>query len=232
MFEGIRFKRWAIFSAAGLLAISLLPRDASASPADWSSSFLMQTTGGVVNPAMLVAFNPQPEPPLWTGETLSSIVGGELRQKVTEVSNPAVGLQNFQFLFGVASNAGPLRSITFPPDPINDFRIAFSVDAGGAPVDFTAIVDVQSSSGGMMSPGSAVAFNPQPEPPAFGFGGFETYGLDFGVTSLSDVTLTVRIEDANGNRLNLVAIPEPGSLSLCVVAAAGLGMLRRSCRRR
>ena len=65
-----------------------------------------------------------------------------------------------------------------------------------------------------MAPGSAVAFNPQPEPPATGFGIFGTYGLDFAVTMLSDVTLTLRIFDADGFQLNLVAVPEPASLAI------------------
>lgn len=219
-----------IHFTAGVLAASLSTCSAFASPVDWSDGFLLQTAGGLVNPAVLVGFNPQPEPPAYAGETQFSIVGGAAQLVVTDVSNPVGGLQNFQFLFGVASNAGPLQSFTVPPDPINDFRVGFSIDAGGVPVDLSAIVDVQSSSGGGIAPGSAVAFNPQPEPPAFGLGGFETYGLDFGVTSLSDVTLTLRIVDAAGEQLDLRAIPEPATLGMSLLALMAFGAASHRCR--
>jgi hypothetical protein len=216
----------ACLTVAGFLAAAALPHAASATPADWSSGFALQTAGGVVNPAILVAFNPQPEPPAYVGETLFSTVGGAAQLTVTGVSNPAGGPpQNFQFLFGVASLLGP-SAISFPPDPIKDFSIAFTIDAGGIPVAFTAEVDVTSSSGGGPAPGTAVAFNPQPEPPALGLGDFETYGLDFAVTSLSDVTLTLRILDAVGNQLDLTPIPEPATFALFGFGLAGLGFAR------
>lgn len=216
-----------IHFTAGVLAVSLLTCSAFASPVDWSDSFLLQTSGGLVNPAVLVGFNPQPEPPAYTSETQLSIVGGAAQLVVTDVSNPMVGLQNFQFLFGVAANAGPLRSFVVPSDPINDFRLDFSINTGGGPVDFSAIVDVQSSSGGRIAPGSEVAFNPQPEPPALGLGGFETYGLDFGLTSLSDVTLTLHILDAAGAQVDLRAIPEPAAIVLCSLAVGCWSLRRR-----
>lgn len=216
-----------------VLGASLTLKNASASEANWSTGFLMETTGGTVNPALLVAFNPQPEPPAWTGETTSALVGGRLptvlEQKVTNISNPEEGLQNFQFLFAVASDAGSVLPI-IPPDPINEFRIGFSIIDGRSLGDFTAVVDVQSSSGGVMAPGSELMFNPQPEPPAFGFENWATYGLDFGMTSLSDVTLTVRIEDSAGNPLNLAAIPEPATQGMFLVALLRLSFFRRKRR--
>jgi hypothetical protein len=71
---------------------------------DWSNSIALRTIGGVVNPAVLIGFNPQPEPPAYIGDTLFSLPGGAAQFTITGVSNPPGGTpQNFQFLFGVAS---------------------------------------------------------------------------------------------------------------------------------
>ncbi|MEX0887164.1 MAG: PEP-CTERM sorting domain-containing protein [Phycisphaeraceae bacterium] len=210
------------------LAVSLAPgTDVTASPADWSKAVLLQTQGGVVNPGVLVGFNPQPEPPAYTGQTLFSVVDGVAQFTITDITNPDVGFQNFQFLFGVAGADGVAWSVDYPPDPINDFNIAFTRPGTTGLIGYHALIDVQSTSGGIMSPDSAVAFNPQPEPPAFGDGAFDTYGLDFGINSLSDVTLTVSITDLAGNAVDLVVVPEPATLGTLGAMLMGITMRRR-----
>ena len=142
------------------------------------------------------------------------------------MENPVGGLQLFRFLFDVGADAGPV-TVGHPPDPIHDFRFGFSIDVGGAPVDFTAVIDVFSTSGGVIAPGSEVSFNPQPEPPADGLFG-AGYGMDFGVTSLSDVTLSLRILDASGAALGLLRVPEPGTLALSGLVLLALTAVRRA----
>lgn len=56
-------KKPALASAVSLVLLAVVHGNAFASPADWSTSFLLQTTGGPIYPALLVTFNPQPEPP-------------------------------------------------------------------------------------------------------------------------------------------------------------------------
>ena len=215
--------RCTAFLAATILGCTAIAHSASASPVDWGKTFLLQTTGGTVNPGVLVGFNPQPEPPAFG--TLFSINDGVAELTITGVSNPVGGPpQGFQFLFGAAAPGGK-TGVVYPPDPINDFRIAFGIDFASGQSAFTAIVDVQSSSGGGIAPGSDVMFNPQPEPPATGFGNFDTYGLDFAMASLSDVTLTLRILDAAGNQLDLVAVPEPASAVMFGLALSGFGLV-------
>jgi hypothetical protein len=81
--------------------------------------------------------------------------------------------------------------------------------------------------GGVVNPAVLIGFNPQPEPPALGLGDFETLSVDFTVTTPLDVTLTLHIEDAQGNRLALTAVPAPASALLFAVALVLLGCARQ-----
>lgn len=103
--------------------------------------------------------------------------------------------------------------------------LSFSAnDATGA-----AVLDVSFSfstaSGGSVTGFSASAFNPQPDIPGFGAG----IEMKFNETSLSGVTLTMNVQDANGNPLMFAPVPEPETYAMLL---AGLGMLGFFCRRR
>ncbi len=91
---------------------------------------------------------------------------------------------------------------------------------------FDVFFDFSTTSGGLVDASSFITFNPQPDIPGFG----ADLGLTFSVTSLSDITLMMRVSDAGGNQLSFAApIPEPETYAMLL---AGLGLLSFATRRR
>ncbi len=103
-------------------------------------------------------------------------------------------------------------------------------DAAGLKVAF----DITSSSGGVPQPGSWVGFNPQPEPPALAaLGGGTAFGFMFDMTSLSSVTLALRvIEVSSGDpiRFEQIANPIPLPPTVLLLSGAVAVLLRRARR--
>lgn len=193
---------------------------------DWARSLLFSIGGGLENPLLRVAFNPQPEPPAAGQLSFDQpLMTGYPPDPIITHSGAETG-DMFRLLFGIG-NTSPLSlpASVFSDEPAGH-AFAFDVlfDAIGVPATaFHVVLELMSASGG--APGSWVAFNPQPEPPALGAGA-QSFGADFTFSSFSDVSLRVQIFDAAGNPLQLHLVPEPSTLLL--FALAGLFAYRRA----
>lgn len=199
-----------------------------ARPVPWHHAFGLAGSGGVVNPGVLVGFNPQPEPPARITE-LSFLFPPDPILLLRDQANPEGGLLLFD-LFLALGAPHVVMSFT-PPEMAHPFEPGVSTvhtraASGGGDVVFDVFFDIWSSSGGLVEPGSLVGFNPQPEPPG-AFSG--RIGMSFGIDSLSDAMVRLRIVDGQGNPIRLAAVPEPAALGLL---AAGLLALHGQARRR
>jgi hypothetical protein len=184
---------------------------------NWDHGFALSSSGGVVNPAVLVGFNPQPEPP----EPITELDLGFPPDPILilrDQTNPQI--------FDVFLSIGlPAVQFGFSAPTIGDMGVKTTAtgDAGGVMVSFDIFFDISSSSGGMLDPASLVGFNPQPEPPAGFLGAF---GMSFAIVGLSDAMVTMRMFDAAGTQLSFTQVPEPASL-----AFLGLGLAMIAWRR-
>lgn len=196
----------------------------------WDHAFALQSSGGIVNPGVLVGFNPQPEPPARITE-LSLAYPPDPILVLRDQVNPVGGLQVFDVF--LALNVG---DVTFsfgeplePPGlPAGSSMVSTRATSAAGDIVFDVLFQISSSSGGILAPGSLVGFNPQPEPPA-GYGG--AFAMSFGIDRLSDAMIGIRILDGQGNPLSLSHVPEPGSLALAGIATAAMMIRRRTGRR-
>lgn len=202
---------------------------------DWSGSFTLNGSGsGVVNPIVMVGFNPQPEPP---GVFDTELVSLDLANPMMPtISVPTLGIQRFGILFStfiVDDNNIPVPlqiNASGVPDINGHFGFNVMGLAGGS--FFDVFFDISMDSGGVFDPASWVGFNPQPEPPGFPIGS-ASIGFDFRFTNLlaAEANLSMSIVDANGNAMSLTnVVPEPSSILLLgsgLIGLAGVLMKRR-----
>ena len=191
----------------------------------WDAAYRLLGTNGVINPDVLVGFNPQPDPP---GSDPSSIADlffvnpTTARFTLTGQSNP----QKFQFFFAL-NLAGSELVVNAPEIPLSNFEsLTFGVDAVVPGAGSTHICDVDlgftTSSAGLVDFASLVGFNPQPDPPL----GYAGGALLFEFTSLSDAIVTFRLLDASGDALQLRQVSEPGTMALIGLGLFGFGLAR------
>ena len=167
---------------------------------------------GILNPEILVGFNPQPDPPGAPQTFLS------LTDPVDPAfTNVASGKYDFviSFLNLLPAGCDPTR-FGAPAAGLTGLNCSGAV--GGADVT----VDVALTFEGPLEALSWGAFNPQPDPPGDVAGFQMTFNADPGVV----VEISV-----DGQTLHFTVVPEPGTLSLFGTALAGLAAWRRRHRR-
>ena len=194
---------------------------ARAGTVDWNQAFALQGSGGLVNPGVLIGFNPQPEPPARITELDISYPPDPILI-LRDQENPDDGHQLFDVFLALA-HPGVQFSFTDPLQ-VNKTTVHTQAQDTAGIAHFDIQFEIVSSSAGVVDPGSLVGFNPQPEPPAGYLGGF---GMTFGIDSLSDVFVTLRVFDAEGTQLSFAEVPAPRGAALLVAAAVCLATFRR-----
>lgn len=139
---------------SALSDISLIP--ITPKTTDWSKTFAFQAAGGLENPAFLVGFNPQPEPP---GDPDITVDMSDPKQpKLVLTGHPPDPIINLSL-----APYGGLMSRRSTVVNGNQFEVGLTNGA-----IHRVVFDVTSSAGLQIDPGSIVGFNPQPEPPSPG----------------------------------------------------------------
>jgi len=204
------------FAAACAMAAPSLASAASVRTLPHNLEFLATSGPGPVDPAVLVGFNPQPDPP-----------GDNARVDLSNPIDPSItqnlgGPQTLTVLFGLHGPTGD--PFTFSntggsPDTDGVFRFMAAGDGSVFQVTFNI-------SG---FDGSWVGFNPQPDPPGdFGdsFVGFSFTGDATLHFSMEEGTLDGDVFVPDGP-VSFSAVPEPGSASLALLGVGGLVAMRR-----
>jgi hypothetical protein len=220
--------------AAPVAAQEIDPEDpedpVQARPVPWLQAFELAGSGGLVNPGVLVGFNPQPEPPARIAEL--SFAANPMPDLYPP--DPILTLRDQSQTEGDPQLFDVFLALGVP---MVDLSFSAPVIAAGVPgvrteartssgdLMFQILLDLSSSSGGIVDPASLVGFNPQPEPPA-GYGS-GVFGMSFAMTSLSDVMLRLQVFDADGNPIALRAVPEPPALAALGLALLALQRWRR-----
>ncbi len=184
---------------------------------DGAKGFKLTTSGGPINPGVIVGFNPQPDPP---GDGDDGALIALLNPADPQLISPSLG-GSFTFLIGLLM-PGDGSVIPLPDAPNPDGVTGERFMLGGHLFDITL-----GFGPGPVDPGSWVGFNPQPEPPgdvlggAFSFAGREDPFMDFNIS-------------IDGSQLDFAlapGVPEPASWGLMLLGFGSLGAMLRARRR-
>ncbi len=172
------------------------------------------TSDGLLLPAVLVEFNPQPDPP-GTPPTFLSLTD----PTAAMFTNTSTGSYAFVMSFlNLLPDGCHATSISAP----NSDGVGAGLSCSGALGDDPDVaIDVGLTFEGPAGVKDWGSFNPQPDPPGDVAG--------FTMTFPADATLIVRIS-ADDTPLDF-SVPEPGTLGLFGTALVGLAAWRRRQRR-
>lgn len=208
-----------------LVMLSVSP-SATAASVDWSEAFALQARGAGIDPAVLVGFDPQPEPPATARAVLDLADRTSPILVLRDQSNPPGALQLFDFFlaFDVPGRAIAIVPCVLPSDVSSRLELDVRSDSVTGPLLFQIFADFSTTSGGLVDPASVVGFDPQPDPPgAFG----ARFGLTLAFDELSDVQVRFSVLPADGPPLAFAQVPEPSALALLGLGVAACGALRR-----
>ena len=206
--------------AAGLLGVgaaaasTLPPAKPNYIFPDGFKGFALVSSGGLINPGVLVGFNPQPDPP---GIPLTTLNLEDPFRPV--LFNGALGD------FGLEFTLTGLGAFTLPtPDAPNaDGDTGIEFITGGHTIDVTFHI------GPGPVDGSWVGFNPQPDPP-----GDATFGVKMTFPQQVDPMASFGVA-VDGTNLSFAlapsGAPEPAAWALMLVGFGGLGVALRARRR-
>jgi hypothetical protein len=215
-------------SAASILALATIVGFSApcvAATIEWGNAFALQGRGGDLDPAVLVGFDPQPEPP---GDATELDLADRSAPLLIlrNQSNPASGLQLFDLFFAldVPGEAITIVPCVLPSETSPTLELEVRSDSRTGPLLFSLFFDFATSSGGLVDRASLVGFDPQPDPPGeFG----ASYGLTLAFTKLSDVQVRFTMFDPSGEPVRFAEVPEPASLLLVGVGLAACAARRR-----
>ena len=184
---------------------------------DGAEGFSLTTSGGPIDPEVIVGFNPQPDPP---GDGDRGVTIALFNPFDPVVTSPSVG-GSFSFLIGLLI-PGDGSVLPLPAAPNADGRTGESFTLDGHTVDIGLLFGPA-----VVDPGSWVAFNPQPDPP----GDVASAAFDF--SSHGDPFMGFNIS-VDGTPLDFTlngGVPEPATWGLMLLGFGGLGAMLRARRR-
>ncbi|WP_293899164.1 PEPxxWA-CTERM sorting domain-containing protein [Phenylobacterium sp.] len=202
---------------------------------DGSRGFKLSTHGGIVNPGVLVGFNPQPDPP-GDGALIGLLSVLDLADPThPTIHAPLIGGDGYRLQFYHNLADGSVRPIDAPN---SDGFTGFSEMFRGHNINVTF-----QFAPGRVDPGSWVGFNPQPDPPGDGFAqdfhffgaaptiGVTSFGRGGGVDTSPKAVVAFSVS-VDGDLLSFSATPEPATWAMMLLGFGGAGAVLRQRRRK
>lgn len=198
--------KYASLALAPLLTLAGVTASQAVQPIDYfgpnyvfpdrmSEGFLFDTSGGPINPGLIVGFNPQPDPPGMPILDLSNAMAPDIFQP---------DKQQFKFVISFQNTPGLLLPAV---DEVGLGGFAFNY------ADHSFVVGLTFSGPGGVASWSS--FNPQPDPPGDGLG----YDVTF---AGGDASAGFTISE-DGAPLSFALAPEPSTWAMMGIGFAALG---------